>query len=142
MNTNKQRRSFLQGGALAGVAVAMPLSAGAALKAAADGLEKTEFPLPDFATLVGESVVVSNVDGLRLKATIEEVADINYASDPVQRPGYLRPNAKVVRFSLDDDVPCENTLYQVSHAKLGRMELLLAPVPDAKGKLGLEAIFN
>ncbi|RBP48758.1 DUF6916 family protein [Arenicella xantha] len=141
-STLNRRRSFLQCVTLGGVAIASPLTSTAALNSLADGLQRTEFPLPDFDNLIGEVVQISCVDSGVCHATVSEVANIEFESDTVQRPKYLRQTAKVVRFDVDGTMEFSNTLYHVSHPMLGKLELLLSPVPDADGAIGLEAVFN
>ena len=142
MSIDNKRRSFLQGATVGGVAIAAPLTSTAAFSSLADTLQRAEFPVPDFAGRLGESVKIQNSAGVSIKATIREVSDLLYSTDAKHRPTYLCANAKVVRFELDDASQFVNDTYQVSHANLGKLDLLLAPVPDADGVVGLEAIFN
>ncbi|MEM7357657.1 MAG: hypothetical protein AAF431_00965 [Pseudomonadota bacterium] len=142
MTTDKNRRSFLQGAALAGAAVAAPLTATAAAKKAADSLQRAEFPMPDFDSIAGDTVSITTVEGIVAKGVIEEVKDLPVDSPLDARPGYVRHCAKVVRFKVAGADQFNNELHQVKHSKLGKMDLLLSAVPDADGNYGLEAIFN
>ncbi len=142
MTINKNRRSFMQGSVIAGAAAVVPLGHSTVAQAAADKLQKMEFPLPDFAALEGDEVRIKKSDNTVVTAVIEEVSDIENQSRQHQRPAYLRDNTKVVRFNLSGAESFDNEIYQVSHEKLGKLDLLLSVVPDAKGRLGLEAIFN
>ena len=137
-----QRRSFLQGVALGGAAVSLPMSVSAALKPIADQVERSEFPMPDFASVVGESVLVKCAAGVSHSAKITEVSELHANCNTHVRPAHLRSCATVVRFNVVDTEAFDNEVYPVAHPQLGNMDLLLSVVPDANGVMGLEAIFN
>lgn len=142
MTTDKNRRSFLQGAAIAGAAAAAPVTASAAIKAASDTLQRAEFAMPDFESAAGDKVSITTADGIVAKGVIEEVKDLPVESPLDSRPGHVRHCAKIVRFKVAGADQFNNELHQVKHSKLGKMDLLLSAVPDANGNYGLEAIFN
>ena len=137
-----ERRSLLKGAVIGGAAASVPMSVSAALKPIADQLERSEFPLPDFASVVGESVSVKCAAGVSHSAKITEVSELHANSNTHVRPAHLRSCATVVRFNVADSQAFDNEVYRIAHPQLGSMELLLSVVPDAKGVMGLEAIFN
>ena len=137
-----ERRSLLKSAAIGGVAVSLPISVSAALKPVVDGLERAEFPMPDFNSVKGDSVAIRSVLGDRHQAEVIEVSEMPFACQAHTRPAHLRSCAKVVRFKVADAGLFENEVYQLSHPQLGKMDLLLSVVPNANGELGLEAVFN
>lgn len=139
---NNERRIVLKGAAVAGIASSMPIAAGAALKPVVDGLERSEFPMPDFKSVEGDSVKLRSALGETMTAEIVEVSDMPFTCQAHVRPAHLRSCAKVVRFEVAGAADLESDLYQVSHSQLGKMELLMTSVPDAAGKVALEAVFN
>lgn len=142
MTINKHRRALLQGVSLGSLASAVPLASAATAKAAANALQRNEFPVPDFDSLLGDLVTIDNQTGHRVKAEVVEVADLAFDSNVHQRPVYLRPGAKLVRLEVQGDEQFQGDLCTVSHRKLGQLQLLLTQVPNKHGKLGLEVIFN
>jgi hypothetical protein len=141
-NFKNKRRSLLKVVAVTGAAASMPVTASATLKPIFGALHKAEFPMPDFASVVGEAVSIVCADGIALKAEIAEVQELEFNCAAHKRPNYLRSCASVVRFRVADTKPFSNDTYQLKHSKLGKMDLLLSVVPDANGELGLEAVFN
>lgn len=139
---NNNRRTFLQGAALTGVAAVTPISASTAIQTITDKLERAEFALPDFSAFVGDSVSIKTADGLIVDAIIAEVSDMQCESKQHKRPAYLRACAKVVRFKVAEGKQFVNDVHQVEHAQLGKMDLLLSAVPNADGVIALEAVFN
>ena len=137
-----ERRSLLKGAAIGGAVASLPVSVSAALKPIADHLERADFLIPDFVSVVGETVSVTSANGIPHAAEITEVSEIHSNCSTHPRPVYVRSSAQVVRFRVADTAPFGNDVYCVSHANLGSMDLLLSVVPDARGELGLEAIFN
>ena len=142
MTINKQRRALLQGASLGGLATAIPLASAATAKFAADALQRHEFPTPDFDSLIGDKVTVDNQDGHTVKAEVVEVIELAFDSNLHQRPGYLRPGAKLVRLEVQGDEHFQGDLCTVSHQKLGKLQLLVTQVPNKHGKIGLEVVFN
>ena len=60
---------LLQGAALGGVAAGTPAMANAAVSPLLDKLQRDEFPLPEFAEVIGEQFSVKGADGSRASAT-------------------------------------------------------------------------
>ena len=138
----KQRRSFLQGSVLAGAAAGASLPVGASLQPVFDKVQKAEFPMPDFKAVAGESVSIRSADGQSYRAKLVEVQEMNFQCQHHQRPAYLRDCSVVARFEVSSIESFSDDVYQLSHDKLGKMDVLFSVVPDTTGKLALEAVFN
>ena len=136
------RRSFLQGAAIAGAVVSLPLSASAALQPLLDKVQSTEFSMPDFESITGQTVSIRTAQGTTHKGVISEVQNIEFQCSTHSRPTYLRAHSKVVRFNVVDADTIVSDLHQVKMPQLGKMDMLLTVVPDADGVMGLEAVFN
>ena len=137
-----ERRSLLKGVVATGAAASLPLSVSAALKPILDEVQKAEFPMPDFVSAVGDTVSIRCTAGISHTAEIAEVAELPFNCASHTRPGYLRGCASVVRFRVTEIEAFGNEVYRLAHPQLGKMDVLLSVVPDARGELGLEAVFN
>jgi hypothetical protein len=133
---------LLKGVVFAGATASMPITASEALNPVFSALQKAEFPMPEFKSVLGEGVLILSADGVAHNAEIAEVQELNYHNPEHVRPNYLRSCATAVRFHVLDTQPCSNNNFQLNHSTLGKMDLLLSVVPDANGNLGLEAVFN
>ena len=140
--TDRKRRMLLQGAAIGTVAAGAPLTAGAAVQPVLDKLQRGEFPTPDFDSFLGESVSLKGADGLRHRATIAEVENLSYECSMHRRPSFVKDCATVVRLEVADVEAFDDQVYQMSHPQLGKHPVMFSVVPDKKGDLALEAVFN
>lgn len=140
--TDKQRRLLLQSAAVGSVAAGAPLVSSASAKPLLDKIQRDEFPTPDFESFLGETVQLKGDTGVHHKATIVEVENLSYECAVHRRPGFLKECATVLRLNVDNIEDFDDQVYQLSHAKLGKHQLMFTVVPNAKGNFGLEAVFN
>lgn len=142
MTTDKNRRSFLQGAALAGATAATPVTASAVIKTTANTLQANEFPLPEFESMTGLPVTILSSGGDVYSGIVVEVESVEFECSMHARPAYLRACSKVVRFEVENAQELVSDIYQVRLPKHGKMDLMLTVVPDVKGRFGVEAVFN
>ena len=141
-NSNKERRTLLKGVAVTGAIASIPFSASAALKRVVDGIEPSGYPTPNFESVKGELVNLKTQSGVSYKAKIAEVSELSFHCQTHKRPAHLRSCTTVVRFEVANAAELESDLYQLSHSTLGKMDLLMTMVPNIKGQMALEAVFN